>query len=207
MDMTGVSRVRLRTVTGFKRMGKWVFRLAKNHVKVTREKHPEMARTNEDFGSSRKFFARLNNAMGDLLAWKIAAAKYGGGMTGDNFMFHVNYDKLEGGAVACFRLFRFSVGTLWLPWNLAVTRGKGTVTITWRDNRHSAHCSPRDELLVGVLYEKFPKRPMVVGETGAVRSTGTYTLELDSRFGTEVHVYPFFMNPGRTEFSDSEHLW
>ena len=110
--MTGVSRVRLRTVTGFKRMGKWVFRLAKNHVKVTREKHPEMARTNEDFGSSRKFFARLNNAMGDLLAWRIAAAKYGGGMTGDNFMFHVNYDKLEGGAVACFRLFRFSVGTL-----------------------------------------------------------------------------------------------
>ena len=137
--MTGVSRVRLRTVTGFKRMGKWVFRLAKNHVKVTREKHPEMARTNEDFGSSRKFFARLNNAMGDLLAWRIAAAKYGGGMTGDNFMFHVNYDKLEGGAVACFRLFRFSVGTLWLPWNLAVTREKGTVTITWRDNRHSAH--------------------------------------------------------------------
>ena len=76
-----------------------------------------------------------------------------------------------------------------------------------RDNRHSAHCSPRDELCVGLLYEKFPKRPMVVGETGAVRSTGTYTLELDSRFGTEVHVYPFFMNPGRTEFSDSEHLW
>ena len=96
---------------------------------------------------------------------------------------------------------------MWLPWNLAVTREKGTVTITWRDNRHSAHCSPRDELCVGLLYEKFPKRPMVVGETGAVRSTGTYTLELDSRFGTEVHVYPFFMNPGRTEFSDSEHLW
>ena len=160
--MTGVSRVRIRTVTGCKRMGKWVFRLAKNHVKVTRVKHPEMARTNEDFGSSRKFFARLNNAMGDLLAWRIAAAKYGGGMTGDNFMFHVNYDKLEGGAVACFRLFRFSVGTLWLPWNLAVTREKGTVTITWRDNRHSAHCSPRDELCVGVLYEKFPKRPMVI---------------------------------------------
>ena len=60
--------------------------------------------------------------------------------------------------------------------NILISK-KGTVTITWRDNRHSAHCSPRDELCVGVLYEKFPKRPMVIKDTGALRSTGRYTLE------------------------------
>ena len=204
-DTGDSKRVFLRSVIAFKRLGRWVYRVAKNRVNPNRKKHPEMERTNVDFKKTRRFFARMKVALENIPTWRVAAVKYGGKMTGDNFMFHVNYDKLVGGSVACFHLFRFSVGSLFQPWDLSASREGNVVTVTWHDNRISPHCSPDDVLLAGLVDRKNPRRPMLL-DLNATRSSGTCTFELNPNFGKELHFYFFFCNRWRTEFSSSQHV-
>ena len=209
LDAIGVKKAFLRTFIAFKRMNKWVVRLPNNRVDPNRVKSDAEQQTNTSFGDSRKFDSKFANAMRDCPAWAAAARHYGkDGQNGDNFQHHVNHDKLAGKVVACFHLFRFSMGTRSLPWNLDATRDGTTVTITWHDPRHSGHASPHDTLLVGLLYSRHPGRPLLIDHTGATRADGSFSFTINPRHAhhQNIHIYPFFANPQRTEFSDSQHV-
>ena len=208
LDALGVKKAYLRTVIAFKRMNKWVVRVPNNHVNPNRTRSDAEQETNTSFGDSRKFDSKFANTMRGCPTWAAAARLYGkDGQNGDNFQHHVNHDKLAGKVVACFHLFRFSLGPRSLPWNLAATRDGNTVTITWTDSRHSGQASPHDTLIVGLLLSKHPGRPLLVDHTGATRANGsfTFTLDLHSK-KQDIHLYLFFANPQRTEFSDSQHI-
>ena len=204
-DFFSIRRVNLRNIIGFKRLGNWVLR-PKHNRKHTGPKHPEQERTNEVFGKARKFGAAFARTMADYPAWATAATLYWAGRTGDNLMFHMNHDKLIGHVVACFHLFRFSFGPRSLPWNLEARADGNTITITWQDNRRSPHCSPHDPLLVGVLFDNKPGKPMLVADSGVTRASCGISIVLNDKQPRKIHLYPFFCNPERTEFSESQHL-
>lgn len=205
LDQIGVNKAYLRTVTAFKRLNRWIVRVSKNTRKPG-QIHPNVARTNADFKGARKFCAVFSRAMADYPAWIAAAALYWQGRTGDNFMFHLNHDKLVGRVVGCFHLFRFSFGQRSLPWNLEASAEGHVATITWQDNRVTPHCSPNDPLLVGLIFENRPGSPMLIADTGVTRASCGITIELPTTRPQKAHLYPFFCNPERTEFSESQHL-
>ena len=209
LDTIGVKKIYLRTVIAFKRMNKWVVRASTNRVNPQRVRSDAEKETNTNFGDSRKFDSKFANTMRACPTWAAAARHYGkDGQNSDNFQHHVNHDKLAGKVVACFHLFRFSMGPRSLPWNLAATREGDTVTITWTDSRHTGQASPHDLLVVGLIYSHHPGRPILIDDTGTTRADGSFTFTLDSRYSSkqDIHVYAFFANPQRTEFSDSQYI-
>ncbi|WP_099291996.1 MULTISPECIES: hypothetical protein [unclassified Butyricimonas] len=207
--LPGVNRVYLRTTTAFKRMNKWIIRVSKNRTKKKSQIHPKVAITNNTFTGVRKLYAKFRISMEGYPAWLHAVLMYGKeGQTGDNFFYHINYDKVVGKVVACFHLFRFSIGPRLLPWDLTATTEGRIITISWNDHRHTPHCAPNDLLLVGIIGEKKPGRPILLVAPDATRKSGSLELELAPklRLGSTIHLYPFFCNAERTEFSDSQHL-
>ena len=63
-----------------------------------------------------------------------------------------------------------------------------------------------DQLMVVVLHEDRAFSPEVVEGLHVRRMEGTVTFELNRREGVPVHLYCFFVAPGNTAFSESQHV-
>ena len=88
----------------------------------------------------------------------------------------------------------------------AAMTGENRVTLRWAGDIEDMYPDRDDQLMVVVLHEDRAFSPEVVEGLHVRRMEGTVTFELNRREGVPVHLYCFFVAPGNTAFSESQHV-
>jgi hypothetical protein len=81
-----------------------------------------------------------------------------------------------------------------------------TVSFSWSDNSDIGSAQSDDQALI-LLYNTSKERALYIVEGGAVRSDGSYTMNMPSSYGDDtVEAYLGFVSADGKEASDSEYL-
>ena len=92
-----------------------------------------------------------------------------------------------------------------MPWDMAVTRVGEVVMFTWHDDRDCPHARGSDRLLVGLLYDEYRDRPVLI-DPHALRGHGAASITLDPKYGAVAHVYLFFERVDKRAYSDDQYF-
>ncbi|MDX9883167.1 MAG: DUF6266 family protein [Prolixibacteraceae bacterium] len=123
-------------------------------------------------------------------------------MTGYNLFVKTNLPVFDtNGAITDYSNLKISVGDLLLPTNLVIKNngaGNGALLATWSDNSGTGNAAPTDRIRVLVICDG-----EVVEMQGLTFSRQTEFASFSIPFGSGkiVHVYAFFENESKTNFS------
>ena len=212
--LTGQKRIRVSGQTSTrKKDNTYVARTSRNRQPNKRRGERRKRRSekqqacNESFRGQRKFYkafrvvVMLPYPAWDFFAeWMRRVAH-----TGDNCFHAINHKYMNGNEVGCPALFHFSRGELGMPWDMAVTRVGEVVMFTWHDDRDCPHARGSDRLLVGLLYDEYRDRPVLI-DPHALRGHGAASITLDPKYGAVAHVYLFFERVDKRAYSDDQYF-
>lgn len=205
-DSREKTRKRVQGGTLYDRMGKSVARPSSNRKTRKKRSLKQLAHTLA-FKGERLFFSAFRVVMMlDYPAWNLFAEWMNRkARTGDNLFYAINHKYMDGNKVGAPELFHFSIGELSLPWDMTIGREGDIVVLTWHDERDCPHARANDRLLVGLLYDEFRDRPIVINPR-ALRSGGSASITLDPTYGTRAHLYPFFERHNCNAYSEDRHF-
>lgn len=179
----------------------------KKRKKGKKKRTPKQRACNTEFQAQRKLYTAFRAvvmvvcpAWGLYAAWMRRVAH-----SGDNCFHAINHKYMDGDEVGCPELFHFSQGELGMPWDMKVSREGNVVLFTWHDDRDCPHARGTDRLIVGILYDEHRGRPDLA-EPQALRSHGAASITLNPKYGSRVHVYPFFERADKRAYSEDQHF-
>lgn len=203
--------VRGDTTTLYWRLGTPVIRRRRNrNVSGKKWKRtPKRLLAVNKFTSGKRLIAAFQYVMGALSSWQRAARLYGAnGQTGENLFFSRNYGycAADGSGVEDFRHFKLSEGQLLLPPGIRLSREGNRCTLEWEVQEEQALALSGDLVHVGIIYDSEPDGLSLADVHGACRADGKVSFTIDEKYGTRVHLYPFFGREDNTDFSDSDYF-
>ncbi len=190
-----------------KETGKTDKKKTKKPKKGKKKRSEKQIACNDEFKAQRELYTTFHAAVMEVCpAWELLAAWLKRvTRSGDNCFQAINHKYMDGDKVACPALFHFSLGELAIPWDMQATREGDIVLFTWHDTRDYPHARGSDRLVIGILYDDYRDRPVIV-ETRSPRSHGAASIILDPKYGQRVHVYPFFERANKTAYSDDQYF-
>jgi hypothetical protein len=132
--------------------------------------------------------------------------KKSGDISGYNLFMQKNLSHFAAdGTIADYENLLFAVGDLPLPGDIVIESDRavvGAIRITWTDNSGDETAASTDRLrlvyLTGVT-------PVVLKGLNIARSEGLATIQLPVAAGETVHLYPFFEDEKKHNYSTSFH--